>query len=94
MKNITFLLIAVILLFSSCGDAPAEEKVSVSDMYFVWDSHRINASTGTVTPLCPDPLCEHTLDVCPYYGIFFPAGNVNVRSGQYFLFYGKKLTEK
>ncbi len=86
------LLSAFILLISSCGDAPAEEKVSVSDMYFVWDSHRINAATGAVTHLCPDPLCEHTIDACPYYRIF-TQGNANLRTGQYFVYLGQVLVE-
>ncbi len=70
MKKLFGILLAVMLLFSSCGDAPAEEKVSIADMYFVYYSQKINAETGNITALCTDPLCSHSLEECQFYHVF------------------------
>ncbi|MBQ4574009.1 MAG: hypothetical protein IJA85_02330 [Clostridia bacterium] len=61
-------------------------------MYFYFFSQKINAQTGAVTTICLDPLCEHTVEVCPTYGIY-KYGSPAARYGTKIMFFQTVVEE-
>lgn len=72
MKQLVSLLLAVLLVcsFTACG---GEETVEYTDSYLYTTVngvlYRISTVSASVAPVCPDPLCEHMNESCPFYGV-------------------------
>lgn len=66
-------LIVLITSLVSCTDNnnPSSPNKNYTDNYLYTNIngviYRISMITAAVTPLCPDPLCEHKDDTCPLY---------------------------
>lgn len=65
MKKLLFIWIAVVLLFPlpSCDKIDAEydfDSVYTIIMDASMQLHKYNILTGSMTSLCPDPVCDHT----------------------------------
>ena len=86
MKKYFALLTAILLtLLCSCTEwnvSPSPDSQQYTDNYLYTQIggalHRISTVTASVTPVCPDPLCEHADASCPFFGV------ENIRmAGQY-----------
>ncbi len=82
MKRIFLMLAvaAVLLALPSCGgqkNEPGGKTYTDNYVYTMWKTpdtsvstlYRINVLSATGTPVCPDPLCGHNTDKCPFFGI-------------------------
>ncbi len=76
MKRLFCFLIAALILLCSCGE-PSESHDAFFDIYLLTDMYVggvstpavFNPSNGNTTPLCFDPLCDHTAKAdCPFAG--------------------------
>lgn len=88
-KILSALLICLLcLLFTACD---AEETAVYSDTYLYTAVngvlYRISTVSASVTPVCPDPLCKHLEESCPFFGV----QNIDM-VGQY-IYYLKGQTE-
>lgn len=88
MKRVLILCITVVFMLTvSCGSG---KTLSVRDEYFFRNAeglplgevdtgcpYKVNYRTGTVTPVCVDPLCGHDDGGCPFYEAeqCVPSGN-------------------
>lgn len=76
-KTILLLLVFILLFCTSCKNADKPDESSSDDDYtdnYIYCKlgdvfYRFNVKTATATPVCPDPLCKHTDDNCPFYGV-------------------------
>lgn len=89
MKRVLILCMTVVfMLIVSCGGGG--KTLSVRDEYFFRNAeglplgevdngcpYKVNYRTGTVTPVCVDPLCGHDDGGCPFYEAeqCVPSGN-------------------
>ena len=82
MKRLFLLLIVGAMLFAlpSCGgqnNEPDGKTYTDNYVYTMWKPsdtsahtlYRIDVLSATGTPVCPDPLCGHDTNECPFYGI-------------------------
>jgi len=80
LKRILPLLLAAVLL-SGCGSR-VQPSVDITGKYYYLPVHveygrgssttalhRFNVETGSLTPLCPDPLCSHGVGECMFSGL-------------------------
>jgi len=60
-------LLLLLLTLTACGEA-SDEEYSYPYLLKQWNSivYRINVDTATMIPLCPDPLCPHADESCPF----------------------------
>lgn len=88
MKRVLILCMTVVFMLTvSCGSG---KTLSVRDEYFFRNAeglplgevdtgcpYKVNYRTGTVTPVCVDPLCGHDDGGCPFYEAeqCVPSGN-------------------
>lgn len=97
MKRLFLLLIVGAMLFAlpSCGgqnNEPDGKTYTDNYVYTMWKPsdtsahtlYRIDVLSATGTPVCPDPLCGHDTNECPFYGIN-TAGSGIAGSGIYYL---------
>ena len=77
-KWLLLILLAILLLSTSCIRNNKSEGEYYSDnyAYILWETasgiqtpYRINVKTGTGTPACSDPLCNHATSVCPFHNM-------------------------
>ena len=82
MKRLFLLLVVGAMLFAllSCGgqnNEPDGKTYTDNYVYTMWKTpdtsvstlYRINVLNATGAPVCPDPLCGHDTNECPFYGI-------------------------
>ena len=89
---IAILLIAgALLAFAGCHEEVPNETVLSDEytdnyIYTFLDSvfSRVNVLTGSVTNVCPDPICSHTEEGCPFYG--FTSSSPFIVEGKYFYY--------
>lgn len=94
MKKYFALLTAIILtLLSSCTEgnvSPSPVSQQYTDNYLYTQIggvlHRISTVTASVTPVCPDPLCEHADVSCPFFGV------ENIRMAGQYMYYLKGIS--
>ena len=75
MKNRAFVMILILMLsmmLSSCrDDGPQPNSPAYSDdyLYTYIDTtlYRISPYSESISPVCPDPLCSHNTQDCPFY---------------------------
>lgn len=97
MKRLILMLIVGAMLFAllSCNgknNAPDGKTYTDNYVYTMWKTsdtsvstlYRINVLNATGAPVCPDPLCGHDTNECPFYGIN-TVGSGIVGSGIYYL---------
>lgn len=97
MKRLFLLLIVGAMLFAlpSCGgqnNEPDGKTYTDNYVYTMWKPsdtsahtlYRIDVLSATGTPVCPDPLCGHDTNECPFYSIN-TAGSGIAGSGIYYL---------
>lgn len=80
-RSLLILFVAVALLaLPSCkrqNDAPGAKTYTDNYVYTMWKTsdtsvstlYRINVLNATGVPVCPDPLCRHNTNECPFYSI-------------------------
>lgn len=65
-----FLLLTAMLSLWGCQ---GETETSVENSYLYTQIngvlYKISPYSATITPMCPDPLCTHSDQTCPFYGI-------------------------
>lgn len=89
---IAILLIAgTLFAFAGCHEEVPNETVPSDEytdnyIYTFLDSvfSRVNVLTGSVTNVCPDPICSHTEEGCPFYG--FTSSSPFIVEGKYFYY--------
>ena len=94
MKKYFALLTAILLtLLSSCTEgnvSPSPDSQQYTDNYLYTQIggvlHRISTVTASVTPVCPDPLCEHADASCPFFGV------ENIRMAGQYMYYLKGIS--
>ena len=94
MKKYFVLLTAILLtLLSSCTEgnvSPSPDSQQYTDNYLYTQIggvlHRISTVTASVTPVCPDPLCEHADASCPFFGV------ENIRMAGQYMYYLKGIS--
>ena len=82
MKRLLLILTVTALLSAlmSCGgqnNDPGGKTYTDNYVYAMWKTpdtsvftlYRINVLNATGTPVCPDPLCGHDTNECPFYSI-------------------------
>lgn len=97
MKRLFLLLIVGAMLFAlpSCGgqnNEPDGKTYTGNYVYTMWKPsdtsahtlYRIDVLSATGTPVCPDPLCGHDTNECPFYGINTEGSGI-AGSGIYYL---------
>lgn len=97
MKRLFLLLIVGAMLFAlpSCGgqnNEPDGKTYTDNYVYTMWKLsdtsahtlYRIDVLSATGTPVCPDPLCGHDTNECPFYGINTEGSGID-GSGIYYL---------
>ena len=81
MKKLFCLLMVIAMLLCGCNTR-VKPQIDISEKYYYLTSHvdygrgstatllhRFNVENGSMTPLCPDPLCEHSEEAgCPFAG--------------------------
>ena len=69
MKRKIWIIVLLLLLLTltACGEA-YDEEYNYPYLLKQWNSiiYRINIDTATMIPLCPDPLCSHADESCPF----------------------------
>ena len=60
-------LLFLLVTLTACGKA-SDEEYNYPYLLKQWNSivYRINVDTATMIPLCPDPLCPHSDESCPF----------------------------
>lgn len=74
MKKLFSLILLAALTLVSCGQA--EKRSQFFDEYYFFVGidcgnstlMKLNVNTGSITPLCSDPLCQHN-ESCQFYGV-------------------------
>lgn len=97
MKRLFLLLIVGAMLFAlpSCGgqnNEPDGKTYTDNYVYTMWKPsdtsahtlYRIDVLSATGTPVCPDPLCGHDTNECPFYSINTEGSGI-AGSGIYYL---------
>ncbi len=97
MKRLFLLLIVGAMLFAlpSCGgqnNEPDGKMYTDNYVYTMWKPsdtsahtlYRIDVLSATGTPVCPDPLCGHDTNECPFYSINTEGSGI-AGSGIYYL---------
>ena len=75
MKKILIAIIVCVLLLASTSCAPHETDqapINQNDYLFAVSNNTVykyNIKSGIASPLCGDPLCKHSNDRCPFYGV-------------------------
>ena len=72
MKKIIYIALLILLFCVSCTKAPDTDKNYTDNCIYVKMNgtfYRFNTETGTTSPLCPDPLCKHDDEKCPFFGV-------------------------
>ena len=71
MKRFLFLVLSVLIAFPflSCGKDRIDIEQYAKNYIHINETVplRVNVKTAVATPLCPDPLCSHDSDNCPFY---------------------------
>jgi len=84
-----FAVISVLLIctmiFSCEGLESSEQADDRNTMYVVWQSvlYRLDVDSAVLVSLCPDPLCFHEDESCPFWGVR--------RENAYLRFYGNNI---
>lgn len=81
-KAIVVILLLAVCFCVSCTPETDRSDENWSDGYIYFYRNtllRINVETATAVPVCPDPLCKHNDDTCPFYG----AGTLMEIAGKY-----------
>ena len=80
MKRLFCVLISALLLLCSCTTR-VKPQIDISEKYYYMPTTvtfdngsrgetlaRFNVENGSITTLCPDPLCDHGME-CPFFGV-------------------------
>ncbi|HPE94890.1 MAG TPA: hypothetical protein PLT66_02325 [Bacillota bacterium] len=73
-RRMVFILLFIMIFCVSCSkDNAPDTDYSYTDNYIYANLnstfYRFNVENGTASPLCPDPLCEHNDESCPFFGM-------------------------
>lgn len=86
MKRILSILMIAIILCTSVS-CTKEDISEYTDNYLYTSMngvlYRISPVSDSVTPVCPDPLCTHSDESCPFYGV------ENIQTVGQFIYYLK-----
>ena len=80
MKKLFCLLMVIAMLLCGCSTR-VKPQIDISEKYYYMPTAvtfdngsrgetlaRFNVENGRITPLCPDPLCDHDTE-CPFFGV-------------------------
>jgi len=80
MKKLFCLLMITVILLCGCNTR-VKPQIDISEKYYYMPTAvtfdngsrgetlaRFNVENGSITPLCPDPLCDHGTE-CPFFGV-------------------------
>lgn len=80
MKKLLCLLMCIAMLLCGCNTR-VKPQIDISEKYYYMPTAvtfdngsrgetlaRFNVENGRITPLCPDPLCDHGTE-CPFFGV-------------------------